>query len=139
MTSDDERGDRQDIADVLLRYSTGIDRRDWVLFRSCWTADVVADYTEIARWESADAITEFMETAHVDMGHTMHRLSNLAIAIDGNTATARSYVDAILMMPDGKTGLNPTGFYDDDLIRTSEGWRIARRTFTMVLQRTLPT
>ena len=139
MTSDDERGDRQDIADVLLRYSTGIDRRDWVLFRSCWTADVVADYTGIARWESADAITEFMETAHVDMGHTMHRLSNLAIAIDGNTATARSYVDAILMMPDGKTGLNPTGFYDDDLIRTSEGWRIARRTFTMVLQRTLPT
>ena len=48
-----------------------------------------------------------MITSHADMGHTMHRLSNLAITVDGDTATARSYVDAILMAADGQTGLNP--------------------------------
>lgn len=124
--------DKQDIAEVLVRYSTGIDQRDWPLFRTCWTDDVVADYIGIARWESADAITSFMETSHADMGHTMHQLSNLAITVDGDTATARCYVDAVLMAADGQTGLNPKGFYDDELVRTDDGWRIARRTYTMV-------
>ena len=132
-----ERADKQDIAEVLVRYATGIDRRDWALFRSCFTDDVVADYIGIDRWESADAITAFMESSHAGMGHTMHQLSNLAITVDGDTATARSYVDGILMAPDGQGGLNPIGFYDDELVRTAEGWRIARRTFTQVHFRTI--
>lgn len=132
MTTHDERADKADIAEVLVRYATGIDRRDWALFRTCWTDDVVADYVGVDRWESADAITAFMEASHADMGHTMHRLSNLAITVDGDTATARAYVDAVLMAPDGQSGLNPVGFYDDELVRTAAGWRIARRTFTSV-------
>lgn len=128
----DVRADEHDIADVLLRYATGIDRRDWDLFRTCFTDDVLAEYEGLDPWHSAEEITTFMATSHVDMGHTMHRLSNLAITVDGNTATARTYVDALLMAPDGQTGLNPRGYYDDDLIRTPDGWRIARRRFTNV-------
>ena len=130
--SNDERADEHDIAKVLLRYATGIDRRDWELFRTCFTEDVVAEYEGIDPWRGVDEITESMITSHADMGHTMHRLSNLAITVDGDTAMARSYVDAILMAADGQTGLNPRGFYDDELVRTPNGWRIARRRFTSV-------
>jgi len=28
--------------------------------------------------------------------------------------------------------LNPIGYYDDVLVRTEQGWRIQRRTFTSV-------
>jgi hypothetical protein len=42
------------------------------------------------------------------------------------------------MAADGQTGFNPIGFYDDELVRTPDGWRIVRRTFTMVTFRTLP-
>ena len=42
------------------------------------------------------------------------------------------------MAPDGQTGFNPVGWYDDVLVRTDDGWRIARRNFTMVHFRTLP-
>jgi hypothetical protein len=42
------------------------------------------------------------------------------------------------MASDGQTGFNPIGFYDDELVHTPDGWRIARRTFTMVTFRTLP-
>lgn len=35
------------------------------------------------------------------------------------------------MRPDGQGGISPHGFYDDDLVRTGGGWRIARRQFTM--------
>ena len=130
--SNDERTDEHDIAKVLLRYATGIDRRDWELFRDCFTNDVVAEYEGLDPWRGVDEITDSMITSHADMGHTMHRLSNLAITVDGDTATARSYVDAILMAADGQTGLNPRGFYDDELVRTPNGWRIARRRFTSV-------
>ncbi|MBV9952734.1 MAG: nuclear transport factor 2 family protein [Acidimicrobiia bacterium] len=138
MSDGDERVARQDIAEVLVRYATGIDRRDWTLFRSCFTDDLRADYGDSGgTFDSSDAITDFMTTSHAEMGHTMHKLSNLAITVDGDTATARTYVDAVLMARDGRPGLNPIGFYDDELVRTDDGWRIAARRFTMVHLRTL--
>lgn len=131
------RADRQDIADVLIRYASGIDRRDWDLFRSCFTDDVVAEYDGIATWTDVEAITAFMIDSHAAMGHTMHRLSNLAIQIDGDHATSRTYVDSLLMTPDGADGLEAHGFYDDELVRTPDGWRIARRRFMMVHTRAI--
>jgi hypothetical protein len=68
----------------------------------------------------------------VPVGHTLHRITNQAISVEGDGATARSYVDAVLMGVDGQTGMNAIGFYDDRLVRTDEGWRIAHRTYTMV-------
>jgi 3-phenylpropionate/cinnamic acid dioxygenase small subunit len=124
--------DTQEIQDVLVRYATGIDRRDWDLFRTCFTDDLFADYEGVAVWNGVDEITEYMTNAHADMGHTMHRLSNMAITVEGDRATARTYVDALLMAADGQSGVNPAGFYDDDLVRTPDGWRIHRRTFTSV-------
>ena len=129
--------DRAAIAEVLIRYATGIDRRDWEQFRSCFTADCHADYTGIGMWDGVDALTDFMIESHKSMGHTMHRISNVAINVAGDSAQARSYVDGILMAADGTTGFNPIGFYDDDLVRTPDGWRIAKRRFTMVHFRTL--
>ena len=139
MSSPHQRDAKQDIAEVLIRYSTGIDRRDWDQFRDCFTADCHAEYEGIGTWDGIEPLIQFMIGSHADMGHTMHRLSNLAITVEGDTARARSYVDAILMSADGQTGLNAIGLYDDELARTSDGWRIATRRFTMVHFRTLGT
>lgn len=127
-----EYEDRQDIAEVLLRYATGIDRRDWSLFRSVFTDDCDLDYGEIGSWQGIDAVVEFMQQAHSAAGHTLHRLSNQAIAIDGDRAAARTYVDALVMLSDNKSGVNGIGYYDDEVVRTVAGWRVARRRFTTV-------
>lgn len=124
--------DRQDISDVLVRYATGIDRRDWPLFRTVFTDDCELDYGEIGAWKGIDAVAEFMEQVHAMAGHTMHRLTNQAVTVDGDKATARTYVDALIMAGDNKTGVNALGFYDDEIVRTADGWRIARRRFTQV-------
>jgi 3-phenylpropionate/cinnamic acid dioxygenase small subunit len=124
--------DRQDIADVLVRYATGIDRRDWPLFRTVFTDDCTIDYGEIGTWNGVDAITEFMEQAHAMAGHTLHRLTNQAITVEGDKATARTYIDGLIMFGDNDSGVNAVGFYDDDLVRTGDGWRIARRRYTQV-------
>src|SRR6185437_1225379 len=127
-----EREDRQDISDLLVRYATGIDRRDWPLFRTVFTDDCELDYGEIGAWNGVDAVADFMEKVHALAGHTLHRLSNQVIAVDGDQAVARTYVDALIMVGDNTSGVNGIGFYDDDIVRTPDGWRIARRTFTNV-------
>jgi 3-phenylpropionate/cinnamic acid dioxygenase small subunit len=127
-----ERDDRQDISDLLVRYATGIDRRDWPLFRTVFTDDCELDYGEIGAWNGVDAVTEFMQQAHALAGHTLHRLTNQAITVDGDRAAARTYVDALIMMGDNQSGVNGIGFYDDEIVRAPDGWRIARRRFTVV-------
>ncbi|MBV8789022.1 MAG: nuclear transport factor 2 family protein [Mycobacterium sp.] len=124
--------DRQDISDVLVRYATGIDRRDWPLFRTAFTDDCELDYGEIGTWKGVDAVTEFMEQAHAMAGHTLHRLTNQAITVDGDKATARTYIDGLIMFADNNSGVNAVGFYDDELVRSDGGWRIARRRYTQV-------
>jgi 3-phenylpropionate/cinnamic acid dioxygenase small subunit len=132
MAADTDRAAQHDIAQVLVRYTSGIDRRDWDLFRTCFTEDCRADYGDIGSWQGVDGLTDYMVAAHAGMGHTLHRLSNVAVTVDGDEAEARSYVDAVIMAPDGGSGVNAVGFYDDRLRRTGDGWRIAERRFTMV-------
>jgi 3-phenylpropionate/cinnamic acid dioxygenase small subunit len=130
-----EPDDRQAISDLLVRYATGIDRRDWSLFRTVFTDDCELDYGDIGAWTGVDAVTAFMEQAHAMAGHTLHRLTNQVVTVDGDKAVARTYVDALIMFGDNQTGgagANGIGFYDDEIVRTSDGWRIARRRFTAV-------
>ena len=121
--------DKEQITEVLVRYATGIDSKDWALLRTCWTEDVDCDYGEVGRYSGAEAITGLMKQLHDAMGPTYHRLTNFAIAVDGDRATARSYVHAVLQSnpDDGASWVEALGHYDDELIRTSDGWRITRR------------
>jgi 3-phenylpropionate/cinnamic acid dioxygenase small subunit len=128
-----ERQARQDITDVLVRYASGIDRRDWQLFRSCFADDCEADYGDIGLWRSGDEITDFMREMHEPLGPTMHRITNQVIELRGDDeATARSYVDALVMGPGDGSANRVDGYYDDELVRGRDGWRIARRRFTLI-------
>ncbi|WP_431234288.1 nuclear transport factor 2 family protein [Mycolicibacterium psychrotolerans] len=127
-----ELQDRQDVSDLLIRYASGIDRRDWDLFRTVFTPDCHLDYGEIGVWDGVEAVTEFMDVAHAAAGYLMHRISNIVIDLHGDRATTRCYVDAWIMAADNNSGVNARGFYDDEIVRTDAGWRIARRTFTTV-------
>ena len=126
-----DRDTRDAVSDVLIRYATGIDSSDWDLFRTCFTDDVVADYGDIGVWNGVEEITEWMRVVHEPCGHTLHRITNIAVMPNGpGRARARAYIDAIVLGPDNATGAHATGFYDDELVETNAGWRIAHRTFT---------
>jgi 3-phenylpropionate/cinnamic acid dioxygenase small subunit len=127
----DGRSDHDLITDVLVRYATGIDTKDWTLFRTCFTDDVQADYGEgVGSWTGVDAITEYMTVMHADMVDTKHRLTNFVIDVDGDSATASTYVHAVLVVThDPLTWYEPVGRYEDRLVRTPEGWRISHRLY----------
>jgi 3-phenylpropionate/cinnamic acid dioxygenase small subunit len=121
--------DKEQIAEVLIRYATGIDSKDWPLLRSCWTDEIDVDYQQLGRFTSPDALTDVMRQLHENMGPTYHRLSNFVINVEGDGATVRSYVHAVLMLqPDDDTNwVDALGHYDDVFVRTAEGWRINKR------------
>ncbi|WP_085998678.1 nuclear transport factor 2 family protein [Nocardia vinacea] len=125
--------DQAHVSDVLIRYATGIDQRDWPLFRTCWTPDVEADYGEIGTFSGVEALTDFMIAAHEAMGPTHHRLSNFVIDIDGDRANVRSYVHAVLLAVPGdpSSWIDAIGNYEDVFVRTADGWRISKRVVRM--------
>jgi 3-phenylpropionate/cinnamic acid dioxygenase small subunit len=131
MTHDD---DRQAIHDVLLRHMTALDLRDWALYATCFTEDCVCDIGDIGSWKDRESLVSFEVEYHAAMGRTLHHLSNVSISVDGDSAKARSYGNAIFQMDRTRPEqiLNVHGAYDDVLVRTSEGWRISHRAVTVV-------
>jgi hypothetical protein len=123
--------DREELVALTIRYATAIDSQRYELLSTVFTADADLDYGEVGHWTGAAEITEFMDLAHRGAANTMHRMSNQVIAVDGDTATMRTYVDALILGPDG-SGVNAIGFYDDEAVRTADGWRIGKRTFRPV-------
>jgi 3-phenylpropionate/cinnamic acid dioxygenase small subunit len=128
----DDRSDREQITDVLIRYATGIDTRDWALFRTCFTADVHADYGAVGVWKGVDAITDYMDATHKDMVATNHMMSNVAIDENGDAATVTSDVHAVLAFSEQPPEwVDAVGRYVDEFVRTGDGWRIRARTFRL--------
>ena len=134
-TRGDERGstvsdDERDIERLLLRYASAVDDRDWDMFRDCFTEEVDADYGDIGSWGSAGELTEFMVAAHAGFGTSHHMVTNVVVDLDGDAATSRCHVHAVLtLLEDPNRWFDTVGSYRDHLVRTPAGWRIAARTF----------
>jgi hypothetical protein len=64
---------------------------------------------------------------------TMHQCHHPEIAVDGDTATGRWYLEDKVISEEYRFVLEGAAFYEDRYVRTSDGWRIAhtgyRRTY----------
>lgn len=123
--------DRIEIDALLTRYATAVDRRDWVLYESCFTADAFIDYTASGGIKgSLGEVQRWLSQVMPAFAMTQHLVTNRQVAIDGDTATCRSYFFNPLGVADGKGGMSiyfDGGYYNDKLVRTSSGWRIKER------------
>jgi len=128
------------ITDLIHQYGTAIDTRDWKLFRSIFTDTAHIDYATagLGTFDNADDFTKIMRQGHEPLGKTIHRLSNIVIT-EGDPYAARTYGDNIVMAPDNAIGNHGAAWYDDEIVRTENGFKIARRSLTMVLFETVGT
>ena len=126
-----ELADRIEIDDLLTRYATAVDTRDWDLYRSVFTPDAVIDYTSSGgiRGKLAE-VTEWLSDALSGFSLSQHMVTNRDIRVTGDAATSRSY----FYNPMGRTKRDGTlalmfvgGYYRDRLRRTDTGWRIVER------------
>ena len=83
--------DRAAISDVQLRYATGVDMRDWPLYRSCFTDEIDTDFSSVVdrppQRMKADDWVEFARSTINGMKATQHMITNHVITLDGDEAT----------------------------------------------------
>lgn len=129
--------DRQAISDLLIRYGMALDDRDWARLESCFTPDAQAIYGgEIGLQKGYKAIEKTCREALEPLDASQHIITNHEIEIDGDTARARSYLHAQQTkygMPGGEN-FTIAGTYIDDLIKTSDGWKIRKRELVIAWQ-----
>lgn len=123
--------DRIEIQDLLTRYTVALDQKDWAKLDTCFTPDADVDYTSTGgtqgKWPE---VRKWLEMAMSPFPMTMHFISNTTVELDGDRAHTRTYVINPMgfQNPDGSLHLFTVGAtYVDDLVRTPDGWRIAKR------------
>ena len=130
-----ELSDRAEISDVFTRYATGIDTRDWALWRTCFTDD--AEFCPSARppfiVSGADAVVRRCKENVEGFDATQHTITNHKIELDGDTAHCTSYVHAQHVLQSDFPGghMILAGIYTCEFIRTAEGWKIRKYSLTI--------
>jgi hypothetical protein len=121
--------DERDIEQIIIRYALACDSRNWPLMDSVFTEDVIAVYGGEASLAKRSSIINMIQRHLNGCGSTQHLLGNFRIAIDGNNATCATYIRAAHVGRGDKAGMiyEVWGEYRDELIRTTEGWRICKR------------
>ena len=122
--------DRQEIADLLIRYAMALDRHDWALLRTCFVPDAVADYGTLeGRNEGIEAIIAVCHRALAGLDASQHLIANVVVDVDGDAASATCYLHAqhYLVSASGANTFVVAGTYRDRIARTPEGWRITHR------------
>jgi 3-phenylpropionate/cinnamic acid dioxygenase small subunit len=124
--------DRMEIIDTINRYATSVDTKDWDLFLTCYTDEMVADMVSVGfdkpMTMTAKEFLEIIRQAVSPFDSTQHLISNHVIDIDGDRATCVCYLQAQHFSQD-HTGAHAVligGYYSNSLIRTPAGWRIDR-------------
>lgn len=123
--------DRQEITQQIYLYCRAMDRIDAELGYSIWHADGVADYGEAVFRGSGRGFIDWVCERHSEMlGHS-HQVSNIIIALDGDTAGSESYVTAALRFRIGERLVERTvrGRYADRWSRRDGRWAIDRRIY----------
>jgi uncharacterized protein (TIGR02246 family) len=124
------------IRDLLDRYTDALNRRDWGALQTLFTADGVWDAggpemgAQAFRFETAAAcaagIAGLVSPAELCVQ------SNHAVVIEvrGDSASARTTVNELVLLPGAPGLMTIWGTYHDDLRREADGeWRFRERRF----------
>ena len=128
--------DRADVSAVLHRYCQAIDTKDWALLESCFTEDLEADFRSFAGREvvkGRETWVAAIRSTIAGLDATQHLTGNHAHVIDGDRAKLRADIQAVHTFQNDRGDPEYTigGWYDIDLTRTPDGWRIHRYALTV--------
>ena len=121
-----EVSDRLEIQQLLVNYSTAIDQRCFDDLDRVFTPDAYIDYRamggidgmypDVKAW-LAQVLPNFPAYAHLG--------GNFDIRLTGDTASGRTMCFNPMQL--GSQVLFCALWYDDEFVRTPEGWRMTRR------------
>ena len=126
--------DDHEIRHLAFRYCRALDTKDWALLDEVFVPDATAELGTPATLQGVDAIRARIRGALERLDDSQHLVGNHEIEVDGDTATHRCYLQAQHVREAAVGGPNyiVAGRYEDRLVRTANGWRIAHRTLTVM-------
>jgi hypothetical protein len=108
-------------------YALSIDARDWDMFRTLFTPDVVADYPH-GVFDGMDAWLDNFIPFHDTCQWTVHEITNHVVGEDSQGIWAACYGWVRWTMKDDPSLINRSEvLFRDRLVQDSGTWRIARR------------
>ena len=124
--------DRQEIVDVTVAYTYALDTKNWDALDDVFLSDATAMLTE--ELAGREAIKERVRRALDHLDVSQHMVSNHHIVITGTTATCCCYLQAqhVREAAPGSPNFIVAGRYEDQLVKTAEGWRISRRELVIM-------
>lgn len=132
--------------EVIYRYASGIDERDWERYRSCFTSTCWFDFSSFmgtpASEMSADDWVARVRAVNGNFDATQHQMTNVTVRADGEQ-TAQVRVElraqhwfspdsmATFQRPDDVNWCELGGHYDGTLRWHDDEWRITRWRLTV--------
>ncbi|MDP9319343.1 MAG: nuclear transport factor 2 family protein, partial [Actinomycetota bacterium] len=122
----------QAIREVLQNYGRGLDRVDRALTRSVFHPGATVDFVGIWAGE-ADEWVDVVSDAHLGYCSLSHQITNVTVALDGDTAASEGYVTARVRSYPEESGrrvdMVVSGRYLDRWSRRDGVWAIDHRMF----------
>jgi hypothetical protein len=135
------RDDRTEIVETIYCYATGVDTRDWRLYRSIFSDEVEIDFSS---WDGspprrmrADDWVAGVQPLFHGLDATQHSMTNPRVAVDGDRASCVMYMQAVhfLANREGDAEFTIGGYYTDQLVKTPAGWKICGVKLTVLWSR----
>jgi SnoaL-like protein len=133
-----DSADKLAVAETVYRYATGVDRRDWALYRSLFTDTVTIDFSGYSpdqppRVMSADDWVAGLVPLFTGLAATQHSMTNPLATVDGDAATITMYMRAhhVYDPDDPASWYTVGGYYDDTLVRVDSRWLLTSVRLTV--------
>lgn len=131
-----EISDRMEIQQLLVDYSTAIDNRRFDDLDRVFTPDAYIDYTAMGGIEgSFPDVKAWLADVLPNFPAYYHMLGNFDIHLDGDTAKSRTICFNPMKLADDGQIMFCGLWYDDEFVRTPEGWRMTRRVETKCIHK----
>jgi hypothetical protein len=124
-----DESDRLAVTETVYRYAIGVDRRDWLLYRSLFADTVTIDFSSFdpdlpPRQMNADEWVSGLVPLFTGLAATQHLMTNPIATIDGDAAAITVYVQAhhVFDPTDATSWYTVGGYYENTLERIDGRW-----------------
>ncbi|CAB4927439.1 unannotated protein [freshwater metagenome] len=134
--------DHAEIVELVVRFADAVNRLDVEQFEHVWAPEghwIIDPPTDFElQLPRAEIATIFGDAMTANWASFLQLVHGTVVDIHGDHAHARSYLTEIAVPREGDFGYRNHGQYLDDLVRTDEGWRFARRHYRYLLHDDAP-
>ena len=130
-----------EIISTKYNYAYGIDTEDWDLYRSIFIEEVTMDFSSYSgqpgqRMKADDWVAN-CQRLFTGLDASQHQMSNPLVDVQESEAHLKMYMQAehFLQNTAGDGSFTIGGWYEDRLVKTPSGWKIAAVTLNVLWSR----